>query len=148
MQTGQISQRPVLNIAADQQVPLPVRQFFAGAFNLAYDQFWAGELQVSPTTLIQEYSSPVLLLQGTSDPNVFANQDMPLLEQALAQRPHDDHFTLLVPGASHYPKGDNREQCRWNHRPSRFAGAVHSAILAESEAGIMPSIGTTIDQRR
>ena len=104
MQTGQIPQRPVLNIAADQQVPLPMRQFFAGAFNLAYNQFWAGELQVSPTTLIQEYSSPVLLLQGTSDPNVFANQDMPLLEQALAQRPHDDHFPLLVPGASHYLK--------------------------------------------
>ena len=54
-----------------------------------------------PTKLVREYRGPVLLLQGTSDRNVFANQDTPLLEEALMQRPYDDHFTLLVPEASH-----------------------------------------------
>lgn len=103
-QTGQIPQRPLLNVEINPRVPLAVRQTFAEEFSITLNQFWAGELRVIPTTLIGEYRGPVLLLQGTSDPNVFANEDTPLMNTALAQRPQDDHFTLLVPGASHYLK--------------------------------------------
>ncbi len=103
-QTGQIPQRPLLNVELDTQVPLAIRESFAELFNITLNQFWAGELQVVPTTLISEYQGPVLILQGTRDTHVFANQDTPLMNAALAQRPHDDHYTLIVPGASHYLK--------------------------------------------
>lgn len=103
-QTGQIPSQPIINLKNDAQVPAVVTTVFEELFSIVLNEFWAGVLQVAPTTLVSEYRGPVLLLQGTSDQNVFANEDTPLLDAALAQRPHDDHFTLLAPGASHFLK--------------------------------------------
>jgi alpha-beta hydrolase superfamily lysophospholipase len=103
-QTGQTPQQPIINLRDNPQVPTTVTTFFEETFQIAYDKLWSGELQVVPTTLVREYRGPVLILQGTSDTEVFANQDTPLLDEALAQRPHSDHFTLLVPGAGHFLK--------------------------------------------
>ena len=44
------------------------------------------------------------MVQGTGDQNVFANEDTPLLDEALRQRPCDDHRILLVPQAGHFLK--------------------------------------------
>ena len=103
-QTDQIPLQPLLNVKNSAQVPALIKTQFLDLFSIVTNEFWAGELQVVPTTLVRKYRGPVLILQGTSDQNVFSNEDTPLLNEALAQRPHDDHFTLLVPGASHFLK--------------------------------------------
>lgn len=103
-QTGQIPLQPLLNVKNSTQVPALIKTQFLELFPIVTNEFWAGELQVVPTALVRRYRGPVLILQGTSDRNVFANEDTPLLNKALAQRPHDDHFTLLVPNASHFLK--------------------------------------------
>jgi uncharacterized protein len=103
-QTGQIPQQPIINLRNNPQVPTTVTILFEETFPIIYNQLWSGEFQGVPTTLVREYRGPVLILQGTSDMKVFANEDTPLLDEALEQRPHDDHFTLLVPGASHFLK--------------------------------------------
>jgi uncharacterized protein len=109
-QTGQIPIPPLLNLNNNAQVPASVKTTILSVFSLYNTKFWQGELKVVPTELLREYRGPVLLLQGTSDHNVFANEDTPLLDKALEQRPHDDHFTLFAPHASHFLKRVQNDQ--------------------------------------
>lgn len=103
-QTGQIPLQPIINLKNDAQVPVAITTAFEELFPIVTNQYWTGVLQIVPTTLVREYRGPVLILQGESDDEVFANQDTPLLDAALESRPHDNHFTLLVPDTSHFLK--------------------------------------------
>ncbi len=61
-------------------------------------------MQVDPAATIKHYPGPVLMLQGSRDIQVFANEDTPLLDAALKSRTPDDHQIVIVPNASHNMK--------------------------------------------
>ncbi len=103
-QTGQIDITAVLSVYNNAQVPQDIKLAIAGLFSIANNKFWQGLLQVVPTTLLKEYRGPVLVVQGTDDRKVFVHEDTPLLDQALRQRPCDDHLVLIVPHAGHVLK--------------------------------------------
>ena len=103
-QTGKPSAAAFADLKANSQVPPQLTQNLMALFQPYLDEFWQGELQVNPATTIKHYPGPVLVLQGAKDIQVFANEDMPLLDAALKSRTPDDHQIVIVPNASHNMK--------------------------------------------
>ena len=102
--TGHTPLDVLLEVEVNSQVPADIRQLMASLFTPFNDLFWAGAFKVHPVALMQQYSGPVLVLQGASDTQVFATEDTPLLDAALKSRSPDDHQTVIVPNTSHNMK--------------------------------------------
>ncbi|HET8841816.1 MAG TPA: alpha/beta fold hydrolase [Ktedonobacteraceae bacterium] len=101
-QEGQILQAPLENLATNNQVPASITVFFKSFFSVYNLLYLEDQLRLNPPAILRQYRGPVLIIQGESDQQIFANEDTPLLQAALQSRPHPNHYRiLLVPDASH-----------------------------------------------
>jgi dienelactone hydrolase len=103
-QTGKPSEGALADLRMNSAVPQGVKQLLLVLFPPYLDEYWQGELQADPASLVKHYLGPVLVLQGAKDSMVFANEDTPLLDAALKSRTPDDHQIVIVPNASHNMK--------------------------------------------
>ena len=102
--TGKPSSTAFADLKANSKVPPQLTQNLATLFIAYNDEFWQGELKVDPAATLKHYPGPVLVLQGASDVQVFANEDTPLLDSALKSRTPDDHQITILPNTSHNMK--------------------------------------------
>lgn len=102
--TGKPSDAAFADLRANSKVPAQLTQNLEVLFQPAYDKLWYGELKVDPAASLKRYPGPVLILQGASDIQVFANEDTPLLDAALKSRTPDDHQVTIIPNTSHNMK--------------------------------------------
>ncbi len=102
--TGKPSDSAFADLRANSKVPAQLTQNLEVLFQPSYDEFWQGELKVDPAASVKRYPGPVLILQGASDIQVFANEDTLLLDAALKSRTPDDHQVTIIPNTSHNMK--------------------------------------------
>ncbi len=103
-ETGSVPTAALVALQQNSQVPTPVTQLILSLFTPINNAFWHGALQVDPAALVARYPSPVLVLQGAQDVQVFPTEDAPALDAALQRRTPDDHELYIVPNASHNMK--------------------------------------------
>ena len=83
------------------QVPSDVPQGLASLFPSYLGKFYQQAFQNDPSKYAAQFPSPVLVIEGALDNQVFPAEDTPLLDAALKTRHPDDHEVFIVPGAGH-----------------------------------------------
>ena len=83
------------------KVPDDVPTGLAAFYPSYIGPFWQAVMRLDPLRLARNFTGPVLLLQGEADRQISTEKDALALDQALQQRPDDDHALITLPQTSH-----------------------------------------------
>jgi dienelactone hydrolase len=88
-------------IADTGQVPETVPAPLKPLYRPELAQYWQNLLRLDPAELAKLFPGPVLIIEGTADKQVSVRDDALRLDEALSERPADDHDLLISPRVSH-----------------------------------------------